>query len=84
MISEKQLLIDETLNAHDVLNELIENENFLKEKEALNSRVLTFSTRKQLCPRCQFESKTSLQFNYCPNCNWDKLTDPYIENYQAA
>lgn len=84
MISENHFLIDESLNARDVLNDLIENEEFLKEKENLNSKLLTFNTRKQLCPRCQFESKTSLQFNYCPNCNWDKLTDPFNENYTAG
>lgn len=83
MISEKKIFMEEALNAHDVLNELIENENYLKEKEVANSKILTFSTRVQSCPRCKFESKTSLQFNYCSNCNWDKLTDPYNENYKA-
>lgn len=83
MTPEKQFLVDECLNARDVLNELIENEEFLKGKESLNSKVLSFSTRKQTCPRCQFESKTSLSFNYCPHCNWDKLTDPSNTNYIA-
>ena len=80
MTTENQCLINECLNSRDVLNELIENEEFLKGKESLNAKVLSFTTRKQTCPRCQFESRTNLQFNYCPNCNWDRLTDPTNTN----
>lgn len=83
MISENQKTIDETLNARDVLNELIENEEFLKQKEMLNSKVIPFLSRFQKCPRCSFESKTNLSFDYCPLCNWDKLTDPSFNNYTA-
>ena len=83
MTPVQQCLIDECLNSRDVLNELIENEEFLKLKEASNAKVLSFTTRKQTCPRCQFESRTSLQFNYCPDCNWDRLTDPTHTNYIA-
>lgn len=83
MTPVQQCLIDECLNSRDVLNELIENEEFLKVKEALNSKVLSFTTRKQICPRCQFESRTSFQFNYCPDCNWDRLTDQSNTNTNA-
>lgn len=75
MASEKLPLVDECINACDVLNELVENEEFLKEKEFRNGSLLLFEMRKQNCPRCKFESKTTLEYNYCPYCNWDKLFD---------
>lgn len=84
MIHESQAaVIDECLNAIDVLEELVANEEFLKKKEQENCKVLLISTRSIVCPRCSHVTKTSSKFPYCSDCNWDYLHNPNQMNNVA-
>lgn len=73
--------IDELENATDVLNELVEHHENLKEREhnrvGVRAMVSTYHAR---CPRCHSRSKILSGHPYCPDCNWDSLEDPsYIK-----
>lgn len=74
---------EEMKNADAVFEELIENYDFLKEREqsriCVRTRANYYHSR---CPRCNARSKISSGHPYCPNCNWDSLEDPSY--YKAA
>ncbi len=64
-------------NATDVLNELVEHHENLKELEyncgGVRAMVNTYHAR---CPRCHSKSKILSGHPYCSDCNWDSLEDP--------
>ena len=67
---------EELENTTDALNELIEHHEALKERE--NNRVGVRTTKDNYhckCPRCGSKTKISSAHPYCPECNWDSLTD---------
>jgi hypothetical protein len=68
---------EELENAADVLNELVEHHENLKEREynrvGVRAMVNTYHAR---CPRCHSRSKILSGYPYCPDCNWDSLEDP--------
>lgn len=68
--------IDELENATDVLNELVEHHENLKERErnriGVRAMVNTYHAR---CPRCRARAKVLAGYPYCPDCSWDSLED---------
>jgi transposase-like protein len=71
------MTIEELENATDVLNELTEHHENLKERErnriGVKAIVNTYHAR---CPRCQARARVLSGHPYCPDCSWDSL-----ENY---
>lgn len=76
-------LVTEIQEAQSTLEELIENYEFLKSKERQNSKHETCHLIFQACPRCKFVSRTELTIPYCPDCNWDQITDLFEKKYIA-
>lgn len=69
--------IEELENTTDALSELIEHHDSLKERERnrVGVRAITDSYHCK-CPRCRSKTKISSGHPYCPECNWDSLSDP--------
>ncbi len=64
-------------NEIEVLDELLEHEEILRERERNRIGVRTMNDNfHEKCPRCQAKVKISSRHPYCPDCNWDSLTDP--------
>ena len=69
--------IEELENATDVLNELVEHHENLKERERNRIGVkVMVNTYHARCPRCHSKSKILSGHPYCPDCDWDSLEDP--------
>lgn len=64
-------MLEEIENETDVLNELIEHHENLKQKEG--NRVIT--GRNHTCPRCRRVTRLQTDAPYCSYCNWDSLED---------
>jgi hypothetical protein len=72
-----QVLIEQSLNARAVLEELLCNEEYLKDRGQEDAgKVLRMDLRYSKCPRCKAISRLITQSPYCSACNWDSLTDP--------
>ncbi len=68
---------EETENEAEVLEELVEHYENLKERERKNVGVRTISNvHPSRCPRCHGRTRVSSGHPYCMDCNWDSLTDP--------
>jgi hypothetical protein len=78
-----QAMIDECLNARDVLEELVSNEEFLKKKSEESCKILVLNLREHLCLRCDHSTKTTSKFPYCSECNWDYQHDSKQTNIVA-
>lgn len=72
---------EEQENVSDVLEELIENHNYLKECEQKRVGFRSIG-RKHVCPRCRSITRLQTEDPYCNYCNWDSLDDQ--TNYQFS
>lgn len=63
--------LEEMENETDVLNELMEHHENLKQREG--KRVVI--GRKHTCPRCRGVTHLQTDAPYCSYCNWDSLED---------
>lgn len=76
---------EEIENETDVLEELVENYENLKEWERKQVGVRTISNvHPSCCPRCQVRTCVISGHPYCQDCNWDSLTDPSYGSEQCA
>ncbi len=67
---------EEVENETDVLNELVEHYENLKEKERTCVRVRTITiVHYSRCPRCQERTRVSSGHLYCIDCNWDSIDE---------
>ncbi len=67
---------DEIENEMDVLNELTDHYENLKEKERRRIGVKTITNvHYSRCPRCQARTRVSSSHPYCTDCNWDSLDE---------
>ena len=77
--------LEEIENATDVLSELLEHYEGLKEVEFNKVGLNTISNAHYFqCPRCQIRTRVLSGYSYCMDCNWDSLTDPSNESYKCA
>lgn len=74
-------IIEELENATAVLDDLIENHDYLKECERsrFGGRI---TGRKHTCPRCRSVTVLQTDAPYCSYCNWDSLEDQ--TNFQMS
>ena len=67
-------ITEELENYADVLNELTEHNQNLKERERNRCGVRKYTrTFKTRCHRCHTRLKILSGAQYCPDCNWDSL-----------
>lgn len=70
-----QTTSEEMKNADDVFNEFLDEMDFQKEKEMKREKALDFHSYSSQCPRCDSKTRISSGHPYCPDCNWDSMTD---------
>lgn len=77
--------LDESLNAGEVFEELLDHREALREhEENKRGNIIPFSSYIHKCPRCESKVRISGKHPYCPDCNWDSLTDPSMEGPLCA
>jgi hypothetical protein len=76
---EPTSILNEIQNSHEVLDELLEHWENLKEREEKRIGVRSIPNGyKHQCPRCEAKTRISGKHPYCSECNWDSLTDPSL------
>jgi len=67
---------EEIENEMDVLGELVDHFDNLKEKEHRQVGVRTITNvHHSRCPRCQSVMSISSGHSHCMDCNWDSLDE---------
>lgn len=79
-----QMISDEMKNASDVFEELFDEMDFQMEKEMNRGKVFDFHSHSGHCPRCDSKARISSGHPYCPNCNWDSMTELRLESDKWA
>ncbi|MFP5387264.1 MAG: hypothetical protein ACLGHN_14395 [Bacteriovoracia bacterium] len=79
-----QTTLEEMQNSSDVFEELLIEMDFQKEKEMKRGKVLGFHSHSGQCPRCDSNARISSGHLYCPECNWDSMTELRLESDKWA
>ena len=83
-VCRTQTTTEEMKNASDVFNEFLDEMDFQKEKEMKRGKVLDFHSHSSQCPRCDSKASISNGHPYCPDCNWDSMTELRLESDKWA
>ena len=82
---ESQTTLEDFENAVAVFEELLDHLETLKAKEDCSpGRIIHLNTYPHSCPRCEEVTRTVTADPYCPNCNWDSVSDPYLRGLKWA